>query len=83
MMEKLKLQFEDQRLAAENVEIAAKSNCEVLGQELTDGIKDMEKSVAEKTEKKAEVSTARPAIVRSTFDVGVEKMMAFSMACFA
>merc|ERR1719473_448828 len=54
MMEKLKLKFEDQRLAAEKAEIAAKGNYETLAQQLTDDIKDMEKSVAEKTEKKAE-----------------------------
>jgi len=54
MMEKLKLKFEDQRLAAEKAEIAAKSNYETLAQQLSDDIKNMEKSVAQKTEKKAE-----------------------------
>jgi peptidoglycan hydrolase CwlO-like protein len=54
MMEKLKLKFEDQRLAAEKAEISAKGNYEVLAQQLTDDMKDMDKSVAEKTEKKAE-----------------------------
>jgi len=48
------LKFEDQRLAVEKAEISAKSNFEVLAQQLTDDIKDMEKSSAEKTEKKAE-----------------------------
>lgn len=54
MMEKLKLKFEDQRLAVEKAEISAKSNFEVLAQQLTDDIKDMQKSSAEKIEKKAE-----------------------------
>lgn len=54
MMEKLKLKFEDQRLAAEKAEIASKSNFETLAQQLNDDMKNMDKSVAEKTEKKAE-----------------------------
>jgi len=54
MMEKLKLKFEDQRLAVEKAEIAAKSNFQVLAQQLTDDIRDMDKSSAEKLEKKAE-----------------------------
>jgi len=54
MMEKLKLKFEDQRLAVEKAEIAAKSNFQVLAQQLTDDIRDMDKSSAEKLVKKAE-----------------------------
>jgi hypothetical protein len=54
MLEKLKLKFEDQRLAAEKAEISAKGNFQVLAQQLTDDVKNMEKSIAEKTEKKAE-----------------------------
>merc|ERR1711957_198177 len=49
-----KLKFEDQRLAVEKAEIAAKSNFQVLAQQLTDDIRDMDKSSAEKLEKKAE-----------------------------
>jgi len=54
MLEKLKLKFEDQRLAVEKAEMSAKANFEVLSQQLNDDIRDMQKSVAEKTEKKAE-----------------------------
>merc|ERR1711957_859539 len=49
-----KLKFEDQRLAVEKAEIAAKSNFQVLAQQLTDDIRDMDKSSAEKLVKKAE-----------------------------
>jgi len=54
MLEKLKLKFEDQRLAVEKSEISAKSNFQVLAQQLTDDIKYMDKTVAVKTTKKAE-----------------------------
>lgn len=54
MLEKMKLKFEDQRLAVEKAEISQKSNYEVLAQQLNDDIKAMTKSVAKKTEKKAQ-----------------------------
>jgi len=53
MLEKMKLKFEDQRLALEKAEMSSKANFQVLAQQLHDNIKDMDKSVAEKTEKKA------------------------------
>jgi len=54
MLEKLKLKFEDQRLAVEKAEISSKSNFQVLAQQLTDDIKYMDKTIAVKTIKKAE-----------------------------
>jgi len=54
MMEGLLHKFEDQRVGVEKAEIASKGNYETLAQQLTDDISDMGKSVAEKTEKKAE-----------------------------
>jgi len=53
MMEGLKTKFEDQRLAVEKAEIAAVSNFQTLAMQLTDDIKNMNKSVDQKTEKKA------------------------------
>jgi len=54
MMEGLKLKFEDQRLAVEKAEIAAKGNFQTLAMQLSDDIKNMGKSIDQKTEKKAE-----------------------------
>jgi hypothetical protein len=54
MIEKMRLKFEDQRLGLEKAEIAAKSNFETLKMALSDEIKSSEKSVAQKTAKKAD-----------------------------
>jgi predicted nucleic acid-binding Zn-ribbon protein len=53
MLEKMRLKFEDQRLGLEKAEIAAKSNFETLKMALSDEIKSCEKSIAQKTSKKA------------------------------
>jgi hypothetical protein len=54
MLEKMRLKFEDQRLALEKAEIAAKSNFETLKMALSDEIKSSEKSIAQKVAKKAQ-----------------------------
>jgi chorismate mutase len=54
MLEKMRLKFEDQRLGLEKAEIAAKSNFETLKMALSDEIKSSEKSIAQKTAKKAQ-----------------------------
>jgi len=53
LLEKLKLKFEDQRLALEKEEMAAKGNYEVLNQQLTDDIKANNASIKKKTAMKA------------------------------
>jgi len=53
MLEKMRLKFEDQRLGIEKAEISAKSNYETLKMALSDEIKSSEKSIAQKTAKKA------------------------------
>lgn len=53
MIEKLKIKFEDQRHATEKAEIAAVGNFQTLSQQLNDDISNMNKSVAQKTTKKA------------------------------
>jgi hypothetical protein len=54
MLEKMRLKFEDQRLGLEKAEISAKSNFESLKMALEDEIKSAEKSIAQKTAKKAD-----------------------------
>jgi hypothetical protein len=53
VLEKLKLKFEDQRLALEKEEMSSKANYEVLLQQLTDDIKADKASVEKKTAMKA------------------------------
>jgi hypothetical protein len=48
-LEKLRLKFQDELLAVQKAEIAAKSNYEVLFQRLTDSIKDLKERAAAKT----------------------------------
>jgi hypothetical protein len=48
-LEKLRLKFQDELLAVQKAEIAAKSNYEVLFQRLTDSIKDAKERAAAKT----------------------------------
>jgi len=50
----MRLKFEDQRLGLEKAEISAKSNFETLKMALSDEIKSSEKSIAQKTAKKAQ-----------------------------
>jgi len=54
LMESLRKKFEDQRTGVEKSENSAKGNYEVLAQQIIDDNKNMGKSIAEKTEKKAE-----------------------------
>mmetsp|Transcript_74022 Transcript_74022/g.163656 ORF Transcript_74022/g.163656 Transcript_74022/m.163656 type:complete len:566 (+) Transcript_74022:423-2120(+) len=53
MLEKLTLRFQDERLALEKAEINAKSNYEVLMQQLEDNLKADGNSVSQKTSAKA------------------------------
>merc|ERR1719262_1453449 len=53
LLEKLKLKFEDQRLALEKEEMTTKANYEVLMQQLTDDIKADNASIKKKTAQKA------------------------------
>jgi len=53
MLEKLRLKFQDQRLALEKAEINAKSNFQLLLQRLTDNIGAEEQSASEKTAARA------------------------------
>lgn len=53
MLEKLRLKFQDQRLALEKEEMNAKHNYEVLEEKLTDDLKDCKAQLATKTEKRA------------------------------
>merc|ERR1719502_436605 len=53
VLEKLKLKFEDQRLALEKEEMTSKANYEVLMQQLTDDIKANKASIKKKTAMKA------------------------------
>jgi hypothetical protein len=53
VLEKLKLKFEDQRLALEKEEMTSKANYEVLAQQLTDDIKNDNANVEKKTAQKA------------------------------
>jgi hypothetical protein len=53
-LEKLRLKFQDELLAVQKAEIAAKSNYEVLLQRLTDSIKDAKERSAAKTAFKAQ-----------------------------
>jgi len=53
LLEKLKLKFEDQKLALEKEEMSAKANYQVLNQQLTDNIKENKKTIDEKTALKA------------------------------
>jgi hypothetical protein len=53
-LEKLRLKFQDELLAVQKAEIAAKSNFEVLLQRLTDSIKDAKERAAQKTAYKAQ-----------------------------
>jgi len=53
LLEKLKLKFEDQRLALEKEEMTSKANYEVLMQQLTDDIKADKAAVQKKTAMKA------------------------------
>jgi len=49
ILEKLRLKFQDQKLALEKAEMSSKANFEVLLQKLTDNIQDMKTTVEEKT----------------------------------
>jgi len=53
LLEKLKLKFEDQRLALEKEEMTTKANYQVLTQQLTDDIKADNNSIKKKTAMKA------------------------------
>merc|ERR1719454_2676635 len=53
LLEKLKLKFEDQRLAVEKAEMNAVANYQVLMQQLTDDIKYNKATIAKKTATKA------------------------------
>jgi len=53
LLEKLKLKFEDQRLATEKEEMSSKANYEVLMQQLTDDIKADNAAIKKKTATKA------------------------------
>merc|ERR1719504_488159 len=53
MLEKLKLKFEDQRLAVEKAEMSAVANYQVLMQQLTDDIKYNNATIKKKTATKA------------------------------
>merc|ERR1719197_1664107 len=53
MLEKLKLKFEDQRLALEKEEMSTKANYQVLMQQLTDDIKADNAAIKKKTAMKA------------------------------
>merc|ERR1719191_2004487 len=53
LLEKLKLKFEDQKLALEKEEMSSKANYEVLMQQLTDDIKANKASIEKKTAMKA------------------------------
>jgi len=53
LLEKLKLKFEDQRLALEKEEMAAKGNYQVLNQQLTDDVKADNAAIKKKTAMKA------------------------------
>merc|ERR1719408_556808 len=53
LLEKLKLKFEDQRLALEKEEMTSKANYEVLNQQLTDDIKADNAAIKKKTAMKA------------------------------
>merc|ERR1719408_924054 len=53
VLEKLKLKFEDQRLALEKEEMTSKANYEVLNQQLTDDIKADNAAIKKKTAMKA------------------------------
>jgi hypothetical protein len=53
LLEKLKLKFEDQKLALEKEEMTSKANYEVLMQQLTDDIKADNASIKKKTATKA------------------------------
>jgi DNA repair exonuclease SbcCD ATPase subunit len=53
LLEKLKLKFEDQRLALEKEEMTSKANYEVLMQQLTDDIKADNAAIKKKTSTKA------------------------------
>lgn len=54
LIDKMRLKFEDQRLALEKEEMAAKANFEVLHQQLTDDTAAAESSIEQKTAMKAE-----------------------------
>jgi len=54
LLEKLRLKFQDQRLAVEKEEMSAKANFEVLHQTLTDNIAEENKVKTKKTETKAQ-----------------------------
>merc|ERR1719183_1424109 len=53
LLGKLKLKFEDQKLALEKEEMTSKANFQVLAQQLTDDIKADNASVEKKTQMKA------------------------------
>jgi len=53
VLQNLKHKFEDQRVAVQKAEIAAKSNYQLLAQKLTDNIKYNTKSAQDRTQKKA------------------------------
>jgi len=53
MLEKLRLKFQDQRLALQKAEMAAKANYQVLAQKLTDSIKDSKTRSSDRTATKA------------------------------
>jgi len=53
LLEKLRLKFQDQRLALEKEEMSSKGNFQVLKQQLTDDIKHNKASIAQKTATKA------------------------------
>merc|ERR1719498_485681 len=53
MLEKLRLKFQDERLALEKAEMAAKANYQVLAQKLTASIADGKKRAADRTATKA------------------------------
>merc|ERR1719386_695359 len=54
LMEKLLAKFEDQKLTLEKEEMKKVGNFQVLEQQLTDNIKEGEKSIGEKTKMKAQ-----------------------------
>jgi len=53
LLEKLRLKFQDQRLALEKEEMTSKANYQVLHQQLTDDIKEDNKQIEKKTAHKA------------------------------
>jgi len=54
MLEKLRLKFQDERLALQKAELASKGNYEVLKQRLTDNIKENQKVASKKQAVKAQ-----------------------------